>query len=245
MSLRGHLDELRRRLTIAALAVLVTTIVSFIFYKRIIEFLLGPADAITDTPGRLVFIDVTEMFGVMMKVSLVSGLILALPIVVYQIVRFASPGLTPRERKYLFIFMPGILLSFVAGAAFGYYVLIPPSIDFLVTFGDDVAEPMIRISSYINLAVMLLFWMGIVFETPIVMYILARFGVVSPSALSRWRRYWFVIAFVLGAIITPTFDPINQTLVAVPLIILYEVGILLARLAVRGRRRGPAAALVP
>ena len=237
MPLRSHLDELRRRLTIAALSVLVTTVISFVFYKQIIEFLLGPAGAITDTPGRLVFIEVTEMFGVMMKVSLVSGLVIALPIIMYQIIKFASPGMTSRERRYLFAFMPAMLMSFVGGAAFGYFVLIPPAITFLVTFGDDVAEPMIRIGSYINLAVMLLFWMGVVFETPLVMYILARFGVVSPSSLSRWRRYWLVIAFVLGAIITPTFDPINQTLVAVPLIVLYEVGVLLSKLATRGRLR--------
>ncbi len=245
MSLRGHLDELRRRLTIAALAVLATTIVSFVFFEQIIEFLLGPADAITDVPGRLVFTEVTEMFGVMMKVSLYSGLVLALPIVVYQIVRFASPGLTSRERKYLFTFVPGILLCFVAGAAFSYIVLIPPAIDFLVTFGPDFALPTIRISSVINTVVRLLFWMGVVFETPLVMYILARFGVASPSAFARWRRYWIVIAFVLGAIITPTIDPIFQTAVAVPLIILYEVGILLSRLAVRGRRPAPAASPVP
>ncbi|MQF69249.1 twin-arginine translocase subunit TatC [SAR202 cluster bacterium AD-804-J14_MRT_500m] len=235
MPLRSHLDELRRRLTIAALSVLVTTVISFVFYKQIIEFLLGPAGAITDTPGRLVFIEVTEMFGVMMKVSLVSGLVIALPIIMYQIIKFASPGMTSRERRYLFAFMPAMLMAFVGGAAFGYFVLIPPAITFLVTFGDDVAEPMIRIGSYINLAVMLLFWMGVVFETPLVMYILARFGVVSHSSLSRWRRYWLVIAFVLGAIITPTFDPINQTLVAVPLIVLYEVGVLLSKLATRGR----------
>ena len=236
MPLRSHLDELRRRLMIAALSVLVTTVISFVFYKQIIEFLLGPASAITDTPGRLVFIEVTEMFGVMMKVSLVSGLVIALPIIVYQIIKFASPGMTAKEQRYLFAFMPAILISFVAGAAFGYFVLIPPAITFLVTFGEDVAEPMIRIGSYINLAVMLLFWMGVVFETPLVMYILARFGVVSPSSLSRWRRYWLVISFVLGAIITPTFDPINQTLVAVPLIVLYEVGVLLSKLATRGRK---------
>ena len=126
-----------------------------------------------------------------------------------------------------------MLLAFAAGAAFGYLVLIPPAINFLINFGGEIAEPTVRISSYINLMTMLLFWMGIVFETPLVMLILARFGVVSAAGFARWRRHWIVVAFILGALITPTFDPINQSLVAIPLIILYEVGILLSKLARR------------
>ena len=239
MSFRGHLDELRKRLTISVLAVVVTTIISFVFYRRIIDFLLRPADAITEVPGRLVFIEVTELFGVIMKVSLVTGLVLAFPIILYQMVLFVAPGLTPREKRYLYGFLPGVLLSFAAGAAFGYYVLIPPAINFLINFGGDIAEPTIRIGNYINLVVMLLFWMGVVFETPAVMFLLAKLRIVSPQGFSKWRRHWVVVAFVLGAIITPTFDPINQTLVAGPLIVLYEVGIWLSKLAVRGQDRAP------
>ncbi len=174
-----------------------------------------------------------------MKVSLVTGLVLAFPIILYQIVLFVAPGLTPREKRYLYGFLPGVLLSFAAGAAFGYYVLIPPAINFLINFGGDIAEPTIRIGNYINLVVMLLFWMGVVFETPAVMFLLAKLRVVSPQGFSKWRRHWVVVAFVLGAIITPTFDPINQTLVAGPLIVLYEVGIWLSKLAVRGQGRAP------
>ncbi len=239
MSLQGHLADLRQRLTISVLAVVVTTIISFVFYRRIIDFLLRPADAITEVPGRLVFIEVTEMFGVAMKVSLVTGLVLAFPIILYQMVLFVAPGLTPREKRYLYGFLPGVLLSFVAGAAFGYYVLIPPAINFLINFGGDIAEPTIRIGNYVNLVVMLLFWMGVVFETPAVMFLLAKLRIVSPQGFSKWRRHWVVVAFVLGAIITPTFDPINQTLVAGPLIVLYEVGIWLSKLAVRGQGRAP------
>ena len=128
---------------------------------------------------------------------------------------------------------PGfILLSFAAGAAFGYYVLIPPAINFLINFGGDIAEPTILIGNYVNLVVMLLFWMGVVFETPAVMFLLAKLRIVSPAGFSKWRRHWVVVAFVLGAIITPTFDPINQTLVAGPLIVLYEVGIWLSKVGV-------------
>ena len=238
-SLRYHLEELRKRLFISALAVVATTVLSFVFYKQIIEVLLGPADALTEVPNRLVFTEVTEMFAVVMKVSLVSGIVLAFPIILYQMVLFAAPGLTSREKRYLYTSLPGVLLSFLAGATFGYYVLIPPAINFLINFGGDIAEPMIRIGNYINLAVMLLFWMGVSFETPVVMFVLAKLRIVSPAAFGRWRRYWVVVAFILGAIITPTFDPINQSLVAVPLIVLYEIGIWLSKLAVRGAGQAP------
>ena len=231
MPLRNHMNELRKRLTIGVAAVVVTTIVAFIFHRRIIEFLLEPADALTDVPGRLVFIEVTEMFGVAMKVSLVTGIVVALPILLAQVVLFVAPGLTPREKRYLYGFLPAVLLSFAAGAAFGYYVLIPPAINFLVNFGGDIAEPTIRVGNYVNLVVMLLFWMGVVFETPVIMFILAKLRVVSSRGFARWRRHWIVVAFVLGALITPTFDPINQTLVAGPLIVLYEAGIWLSKLA--------------
>ena len=229
---QSHLLELRKRLMISALAVVATTIVAFVFHRWIIDFLLRPADALNE-PGRLVFIDVLEPFGVAMKVSIVTGIVLALPIVLSQIILFVSPGLTSREKRYLYAFLPAVLLAFAAGAAFGYLVLIPPAINFLINFGGEIAEPTVRISSYINLMTMLLFWMGIVFETPLVMLILARFGVVSAAGFARWRRHWIVVAFILGALITPTFDPINQSLVAIPLIILYEVGILLSKLARR------------
>ena len=224
---------------ISALAVVVTTVAAFVFHRWIIDFLLRPADAITEEPGRLVFIDVLEPFGVAMKVSIVTGIVLALPVVLLQIILFVAPGLTSREKRYLYAFLPAVLLAFAAGVSFGYLVLIPPAINFLINFGGEIAEPTIRVSSYINLITMLLFWMGIVFETPLVMFILARFGVVSAAGFARWRRHWIVVAFVLGALITPTFDPINQSLVAIPLIVLYEFGILLSKLARRKPREAP------
>ena len=237
LPVRRHLEELRRRLTIAALATLVTTVVAFVFYKRIIELLLRPADLEAATGGQagLVFIEVTEMLAVTIKVSLVSGIVLAFPIILCQIIMFVAPGLTSRERRHLFAFMPCVVLAFGTGATFAYFVLIPPAIDFLLSWGSDLATPMIRIGNYINVMVMLLFWMGVVFETPVVMFLLAKLGIVSWKGFARWRRQWIVVSFILGALITPTFDPINQSLVAVPLIVLYEAGIWLARMAARGR----------
>ncbi len=238
LPLRRHLEELRKRLLIATSATVVSTIIAFIFYKQIIKLLLYPADGLGLANGgeaNLVFIEVTEMLAVTFKVSLVAGLVMAFPIVLFQIIMFVAPGLTAKERRLVFFSMPAVALAFAAGVAFGYFVLIPPAINFLLSWGSDIATPMIRIGNYVNVMVMLLFWMGVVFETPLVMFILAKLGIVSASGFGRWRRYWVVVAFILGALITPTFDPINQCLVAVPLIVLYEIGILLARLA--GRRR--------
>ena len=240
-TLMEHLRELRRRVLISVIAVVVGSAVSFAFYKRIIDFLSRPAYNLDSGAGiELVFIEVTELLTTAVKVSFVAGFVLALPVILYQVIMFVSPGLTGRERRYLFMFLPAALLAFVAGVAFAYYVLTPPALRFLLGF-SDVATPLIRISNFVNLMVRLLFWMGVAFETPLVMYMLAQLGIVSARQLSRFRRVWVVLAFILGAIITPTFDPVNQALVAGPLLVLYEIGVLLAKLAGRSRRKAEAA----
>ncbi|MCH7706828.1 MAG: twin-arginine translocase subunit TatC [Chloroflexi bacterium] len=239
MTLRDHLTELRRRLFISAIGVLVGTIIAFIFHRQILLFLMQPAKAINAIPGDtpLIYTMVTEMLGITMKVSLLGGFILSVPLWTYQLVMFISPGLKPRERKYLFVFLPGVTAAFLTGTAFSYYVLIPPALQFLLTFNSDIAAPMIRIGSYMNLMITLLFWMGVIFETPVLMFVLARLRVIRYKTFARWRRLAIVLAFVLGALITPTFDPINQSLVAGPIIVLYEIGIWLAWLAGRGEKQ--------
>ena len=241
-----HLAELRRRVLICVVAVIIGSAVAFAFFEQLIELLVRPArDLNLDDGGQLVFTEVTELLTTAVKVSFVAGLVLAMPIVLYQVVMFVAPGLTGRERRYLFGFMPGAMLAFVSGVAFGYFVLTPPALHFLLTFGGDVAVPLIRVSNIINLMIRLLFWMGVAFETPLVMYLLAQLGIVSARGLARFRRYWVVVAFILGAIITPTFDPVNQGLVAIPLLVLYELGILLARFAGRGRQKSETAIMSP
>ena len=125
--------------------------------------------------------------------------------------------------------------------AFGYFVLTPPALNFLLTFGNDVATPLIKVSNIVGLMIRLLFWMGIAFETPLILYLLAQLGLVTARGLGRFRRYWVVVAFLLAALITPTVDPVNQAFVAVPLLALYEIGVLLARFAGRNRQKAEAA----
>lgn len=240
-SLLQHLGELRRRVFICVVAVLVGSAVSFAFFEEIIDILVEPAkDLNLGTGGELIYTEVTELLTTAIKVSFVSGLILASPVLVYQGVMFVAPGLTGREKRYLFGFMPAVVLAFGGGVAFAYYILTPPALHFLLTFGGDVATPLIRISNIVNLMVRLLFWMGLSFETPLVMYLLAQLGIVTAGSLSRFRRYWVVVAFIMAAIITPTVDPVNQALVAGPLLVLYELGILLARIAGRSRKKSSA-----
>ena len=238
LTLLEHLNELRRRVFISVIALIIGAMVAFLFWTDIVELLKRPAQELNDGAGViLIATQVTELLSTSVKVSLVSGFVLALPVILYQVVRFVAPGLSASEQRYLFLFIPGALLAFIGGVAFAYFVLTPRALPFLLTFGNGVADPLIRISNLVDVMLRLLFWMGVAFETPVVMYLLAQLGIVTSRMFSRFRKYWVVVAFILGAIITPTFDPLNQTLVAAPLLALYEVGIFLAWLAGRARRR--------
>ncbi len=237
-----HLTELRRRVTWSAASVLVTTGIAFAFHRQILRLLMEPAERFVDIPNQgPIFTEMTEFIGVATKTSLLVGIFAALPFILYQVVMFVAPGLKTREKVYLYAMLPTSVLVFLVGSAFGYLVLFPPAINFLLNFGSDVASPFIRLGSYVSLILTLLFWMGILFQTPLVLFFLAKIGVVNYRWLAGKRRIAVVVAFILGALITPTFDPVNQALVAVPIIVLYEVGIWLARFG--GRRESPAGAL--
>ncbi len=234
LPLREHFRELRSRLLTSMVAVLIGASVCFYFYEEILTLLITPARRVAGDDVSIIYTEVTELLSITVKVSLLGGLVLALPVILYHAIRFVAPGLTPKERRILFSFLPAALLAFVGGMAFGYFVMIPPALKFLLTFGGDVAEPLIRISNIVNIMIRLLFWLGIAFETPLVMYVLAVLGIVNARGFARFRRLWLVVSFIIAAAITPTIDPLNQAIVAGPLIILYELGVLLARIA--GRR---------
>ncbi len=228
LTLLGHFQELRKRLIRSVIAVAVAAAIAFIFWKWIFYILILPAEGI-----NLIFIELTEMIGTIMRVCLASGLIVSMPYLTLQTIMFISPALTRKEKRYLYTVLPWIALMFAAGVAFGYFILIPPAIGFLYTFGSDIATPQIKIGNYIAIITRLLIAIGLVFEMPVVTTFLARIGVVKPKWLADKRKIAIIVAFILAAIITPTFDPINQSLVAVPLIILYEMSIWLAKLVYR------------
>jgi sec-independent protein translocase protein TatC len=220
-----HLEELRRRLIICLVALALGITVSFIFADQLFRILILPAGDI-----NLIFVEVTEMLGAYMQVCLIGGIIIAMPVLVYELIIFIAPALTPVEKKYVWIALPFILIMFSGGVLFGYFVLIPPAMQFLLSLGAGIATPQIRIGNYISLVARLLLAIGLVFETPVITTFLARLGIVSARWLLAQWKWAVILAFILGALITPTIDPVNQTLVALPLIILYLLSILLARL---------------
>ncbi len=220
-----HLEELRQRLIIAVLALLVATALSFIFTGRLLEILLIPSGGI-----KPVFLKPTEMFITYFKVALVGGAALAMPVIVYQVIRFVAPGLKSSEKKYLFLVVPSASLLFILGVSFAYLVLLPFALRYLLTFGGDIASAFISIGEYVSFVTTLLLWMGVVFELPLVIVFLAKLRIVNQKQLRGYWKYALVGAFVIAAVITPTPDPFNQTLVAVPLYLLYEIGVLFARL---------------
>lgn len=224
-SVLEHLQELRRRLIRSVIAIAVASVIAFVFYDWLFYILKLPAGGIS-----LVYIEMTEMVGTIMKVCLTAGIILAMPYLVFQGIMFVSPALTSKEKRYVYLILPWIALMFTGGVVFGYFILIPPATRFLISFGSDIATPEIRVGNYISVVARLLLAIGIVFEMPVITTFLARLGVLKPKWLSDHRKAAIILAFILAAIITPTFDPINQSLVAVPLVVLFEMSIWLARL---------------
>ncbi len=232
LTLRGHLEELRKRLIWSVIAVVITTGVSFFFADYIFDFFESRASE----DVNLVAIQVTEKVVTYIKVCLYAGVALALPFLVYQAVMFIRPALTRQEKGYLYLLLPGVVLFFATGVAFAYFVFLPPALHFLLQgpwLGDVL--PMISIGDYISVVARLLFAMGLIFEIPLLIYFLTKIGVVSPQSLSKFRKFAIVGAFIIAAIVTPTPDPLNQTIVAIPIILLYEIGILLSKLARRKR----------
>ncbi len=228
LTMLEHIEELRFRLFISAASVVIGLGVSVFFGNDIIDFLKKPAEARSED-FELQFIEPFELFVTYFRVSLLGGLILGMPMIVYQGLRFVSPGLNANERRWLYATVAGTSVLFLGGVAFAYYIALPPALGFLLDFGGgDVARPDIRVGSYVDFVTRLLFWTGVSFQTPLIVMYLARFGIVSARQLLRWWRFAIVGAFVVAAIVTPTIDPVTQSLVAGPIIVLYFLGIILA-----------------
>jgi sec-independent protein translocase protein TatC len=227
MTLLEHLLELRSRLIWCALALVVAVVISSIFTSRVMLFLVEPAKE--QAPAfKLIVTEPMENITVFFRVALLGGLILAMPMFIYQTLMFVLPALTPQEKKWVFPLVGGILASFLIGVAFSFYVILPPSARVLFNFNSSFAEPNIKAGSYIDFVTRLLFWVGLTFEMPIFILALARFGMLTGRRLLGWWRFAIVGAFVLSAIITPTIDPVTQSLVAGPIIVLWLLGTALA-----------------
>jgi sec-independent protein translocase protein TatC len=235
-----HLGELRDRIVRALVAILIGLVIAFPFSARTVDWLARP---IQQTGNTLVFLAVTEAFWVQMKVALFLALFIAAPAILYQVWAFIAPGLYAHERKYAAPFVIIGSLMFIAGGAFSLLVVTPNAIKFLLGYARPGLQPMISIGSYIDFLLKFTLAFGAVFEVPIALTLASRLGLVTPKALAKNRKYAVLGAFVAAAILTPTPDVVNQSLMAGPIILLYEVGIVCARLF--GRRRVPVTASAP
>jgi sec-independent protein translocase protein TatC len=231
MSIMEHLEELRSRLLKSIIIVAITTGLSFAVTERLMAYLIAPAGI------KPVFLRPTEMFVTYFKVALMAGAALAMPYLVYQLVQYIWPGLQGGERRYVRIIVPGATVSFVAGVAFTYYVALPFALRYLASFGGNLVEAQWAIGEYISFVTTLLFWSGVIFETPLLMFFLSRLGIVTPKFLSTNRRFAIIIIAVVAAVITPTPDPFNMGIVMLPLLAMYEIGIVLAKIAYRERQQ--------
>jgi len=218
---------------VACIAIAITTAISFLFTTDIIKLLLVPAGV-----SKLVALSPTENFTTYFRVALFSGFALSMPVVLYEIYAYIDPALHPNERKFALTLGPFVLLLFVAGMLFCYFILLPNALKFLINFGSEVIDNQLRASEYLSFVTLFIVGMGVVFEMPVVIYALIRIGIVQRSWLTSRRRYVFLLSFVIAAVLTPTPDPFNQTLVALPMYLLFELGLLLARFG--GGRRAAA-----
>jgi sec-independent protein translocase protein TatC len=237
MTIWEHLGELRNRLFIALISLVVTTLLSFIFADRFVQLLTIPIGGLQN----LIAIEVTENISVFMKVSLLSGFILALPFILYELLAYIMPGLTDSERRWVMISIPLASVFFLIGAAFCYFVMLPAAIPFLVSFLGVRTTP--RLSNYIGFVTNMMFWIGISFELPLLVFILAKLKLVTAKQLARQWRIAVVAVALIAALVTPTPDPVNMSLLMVPLFVLYLLSIFFAFLA--RRNEGKAAATKP
>jgi sec-independent protein translocase protein TatC len=227
MTIWEHLNELRRRLLSAVIALVITTAISFLAANYFIQVLTEPVGGL----DKLQAITVTENVGVFMRVALLGGVILGMPVIVYELLLYILPALTSKEKKWIYVAVPSASLLFLAGVMFSFYVMLPRAIPFLLGFLNVPTTP--RISDYIDFITNLMFWIGVSFETPLLIFVLAKFKVVSATQLAKGWRFAVVIIAVIAAIVTPTVDPVNMSLLMVPLMALYGLSIILAYLARR------------
>ncbi len=230
-SLLVHLDALRKHLFRAALVLVAATVIAFAFASQIINLLALPVGGI----DSLIAIDPTEPIGTFMRVSLLTAFAVTLPYIILELWLFIAPGLSRDSRIFGLYAIPIAVIFFAGGMAFTYFVLLPQAIPFLVNFGGLTSQ--LRPSSYIRFVTSIMFWIGIAFQFPLIIYVLARVGLVRAQVLINQWRLAIVIIAVLSAMITPTIDPVNMALVMGPMIVLYFLGILLAKIAERGRNR--------
>jgi sec-independent protein translocase protein TatC len=237
MSFLDHLDELRRRLVAAALSLAVGTLVAFFFIERIFTFIMRPLYEKLPAGSKLIYTEPTEAFMLYVKIALLAGVVIAAPLIMWQLWLFIAPGLYAHEKRFAGPFILMATVCFVGGAAFNHYVVFPLAWVFLASFSNDYMTMMPRIEPIFSLYAMMMLAMGLVFEMPAVILVMARMGLVTAGFLWRNVKYAILIIFIAAAVITPTGDMVTQSLMAGPMIGLYFLSIGLAGMFGKRRRK--------
>lgn len=235
MSLFGHLGELRRRITYIAIVVVVCVIAAFIEKKWVFWVLLRPLE--NTQVDELTTLGVTEAFMQVLKVSVYAGLIVSLPFILYQFWAFIMPALYENEKRSVVPYVVFTTALFLAGVAFGYFIVLPVGLRFMIGYGGDIFNQLLQAERYINFVSMFLLAFGVVFELPLVMMLLAWAGLVDHVKMRKVRKYAILVEAVVAMVFTPSQDPLSMALMLIPLILLYEFGIWLSRLAAKRRAK--------
>jgi sec-independent protein translocase protein TatC len=238
LSLVQHLGELRDRLMVTAVALVATTAIAFYFATQLIRILILPIDCTFiptytchEPPTTLISLSPTENFATYFRVALFAGFALAMPVILYEIYAYVDPALLPKERRFIRLMGLPVIGLFLTGMLFCYFVLLPNAIKFLINFGEEVIKNQLRAADYISFATIFILGMGLIFEVPVAIFALVKIHVITRQWLAKQRRYAVLVAFLIAAVITPTPDPFNQTLVAIPMYLLFELGLFVARFA--------------
>lgn len=237
MSVLDHLDELRRRIIIALVALAIGVVAAFVGKDWVFFVIERPLKAIRGPGTQLVTFSPTEPFMTILKVSIYAGLIVALPVILYEVWAFIMPALYEREKKSALPYVLFTLLLFLGGVAFGYFVVLPVGLNFLIGYGGDIFNQQLRASEYLSFVSIFLLGFGVVFELPAFMLLLSALGVVSTKRLRRWRKYAVLVIAVVAMVTTPSQDPVSMLLMMGPLLLLYELGIGLGMLVERRREK--------
>lgn len=226
--LKPHIADLRKRLVISGLTVIVMFFVCFSFYQPILEWMMVPAQIALPKNSQMVAVEIQETFFTALKVAFFAGFVVSLPIIFWQFWLFVAPGLYDHEKKLVIPFVFFATLMFLSGAAFAYYIVVPVGFDFLIAFGSNVVTVLPSIGAYVGFFTKLLIGFGISFELPVITFFFAKIGLVDDRMLKDFFRYAVVIIFVVAAILTPP-DVVSQLLMAAPLLLLYGVSIYIAK----------------
>lgn len=228
MTFVGHLEELRKRIIISLIALAIASAAAFPLSAKILKILKLPAAGLIQ---KLAFFGPTEAFAAYLKIAIVSGFIISMPVLLYQTWKFVSPALDEGVRRHALTFIVFSFASFISGCLFSYFLLLPAALKFLLSFGGAELEPVISIGKYCSFAVAIILCTGLVFEMPVLSFILTKAGLITPRFLRRRFKYAILVIFIAAAVITPTPDVFNMILLAIPMIFLYEVSVWVSYLA--------------